>query len=381
MIPIIVCVLFAQLCLLAAIKSRGLLTYWLIAVALSLLVVIQILKNGSDPNLDPVIFATTYTGENINNPILIGRHYLIPYIASISAYIPHFLAHDPFRQLSLTIFIISLLFAVASLIVIPRKQSSSMVPRAIPIFFIFALSCPSSILLLNNFISQSLSAMLCIAAFCILDYEDKKKFSAKIFAVILMLVALINHSSALYLIALYAFQLVLLVLTKRLSYAGIPLSKFLLTLGVAMLSTSYVLLISFISAFLMANDATTDYTSGFDEATPERLIVRIIYPYVIAAVVFAPSKYSFKLALDSTLLRVSLFGSLSAILIYYTGIKGVAWRLEYYASFLAAFGFCSAYCAGAFSPAKSLLKPIRIVMILSLTIIPYFYPNVARLFI
>lgn len=381
MIYIIVLILLAQLAFLASLRAKNVIFYYFIGSALALLICIQILKTGSDPNLDPIVFATTYTSEQINNPILIGRHLLIPYITHISTYLPHYLAKDSFHQLSLTIFGLSLFFSVGSLCLVTRRKDFLSDPRAVSIFFIFSLSCPSSILLLNNFISQSLSAMLCIAAFCIFEYATKNRLVLNIFAIILLLLAAFNHSSALYLISLYLFQRVFVIVLKRLKHRSISLSKYSLVLGAACLSAIYMLLLSLISAYLLANDSTSDYASGFDDVTPDRLIARMIYPYLIALILFSPSIHNYKKVFNISLFRVSFFGSLSAILIFITGMKGVAWRLEYYASFLAAFSFCASYYGGSISLEKNLLSPTRISTLLVLTALPYFYSNVSRLFI
>lgn len=378
---IIVLILIVQLVLLGAIKSKGLLSYWLISVALLLLILIQLSKNASDPNLDPLIFATSYTSDHINDPTLIGRHFLIPYISLFSSILPSSIAYTPFHKLVLSILLCSFFFAVMSLRIISRTKAPPVFLRAFALFLLFAISCPSSILLFNNFISQAISAMLCITAFCILSREGKSSPILMVFAIFLLLLSVLNHSSSLYLIVLYAFQSFLLIVLKRFQIFSLSMSSHPVILGSAALSLAYMSLLSFISAFLMTNDGTTDYVSGFDDVAPERLFVRILYPFAIAAVVFPLSHSKLKLAFDSPLFRVSIFASLSAILIFMTGMKGVAWRLEYYASFLAAFSFCTAYSFGRISLVKNLLNPIRIFILLFLSAIPYCYSNISRLFV
>jgi len=377
---IIPIVILLQVVLLVSLKTNSKATLLAVIIATTILALVQLIRPGADPNMDPVIFSTQYLPEQMGSPLLVGRHFFIPYFNYLSSFSLSAWIGTAFNRLSLLTYILALSLGFISICLAQNTQpnKNGRAEKSLALLLIFIVSVPSSILLFNNFISQGISASLCLLAFAVALSDMSLPIKSPLLILSISLAAL-NHSSSAILSVLFLAVLLQISLFNKLRLLTSQKEIALLLLSAAATILCYSLAFDAIFTHILESDKFSAYASSFQDTNIFRLIPRVLYPYLVGFVLLRPSRTG-PIIYQSPLLICSLLGSFISFFLFISGLKGVAWRLEYYFSLLSSFSLCWMYAKGFLEIRRGEMFYLSSTIVLILAIVPYLYPNILRLY-
>ena len=329
------------------------------------------LRNINDRNADPLIFFYQYTFENFSLESTVGRHLLVLMYVEAAKFMASF---SGFLVPASSIFLIlssSLPIFISSVSVYLSTKASNW--RLVTLLFMIpALTVPSVILLSSNFLSQFISASLMVSAFVVFESNSigKGRFPASIMLAIL---ALSNHFTSVFVLCIYAIA--------RLSVWISSLFRQRLFIGILALTLIGAILLVSTVYFSSIFGVYEGYMSEWEDTSLFRLMVRVIYPYILIIVLVKPSAiyFFFSSISQSSIAISSILGSLVCIALYSFGVTAMPWRMEYYFSYMMTF-----YMVIFFSKFPGKIQKFNFVSFVSLIIIAlplYGYKSISRLFL
>ncbi len=234
------------------------------------------------------------------------------------------------------------------------------------LLFISMFSLPSAILLSNNFLSQGISFALVIFGFEMYNLAGKRNLSLRLALIgvsaVVVSLSILNHISAFFLAA----ALLLTAVNKKYS-SSFPIKLFIF--------------LAFISISIFAIVYASAYSTIWEGADITRLVFRVFSPYLIYLLIFPLKSLKSALHHGGSVLQASTCGSAACIVFFILGYHGLAWRLEYYFSFLAMYVFVRIYSMSFIRICKPNLGLIpRLILLTLLNIMSYSYDSINRIF-